>query len=423
MTPLTSLDTFRQLTQYHPWHYWGLAGATGPVSVTKPGTGANNCRPVLRQYGWQAGDAVSRIQISQALETAEQLVRAQLNYPIAPLFTSAVIAWPDYVDRRLIQSAPVGSDGRWLSVELPDGEIQAVGVETITLLGVETVLYADLDGDGLWDQATIQITDSDTPLDEIAVYVETADRSDGSDRSERWRIHPSIATRSGTTVTIRLAAWQCVRPVLYEGALAGMLNGLEPTTQSNYLASVDVCRRRCDPSGTTVTTAQATLIWESAPYPWCACPTSSDPAATAEAIARVGIRDARLGIVTPAQAVYDTTNATWASADCWGWWGCRPPDRVEVRYLAGRALVANAVASPWDRLIVGMACAMLARPLAGCVDTASMVNRWQTDVTRAAGGETFQAQPRANNPFGSRLGQIEAWAQTQHDRLIRGVQS
>jgi hypothetical protein len=320
-----------------------------------------------------------------------------------------------------MQTAPVGSDGRALSVELPDGQIRAIGVESITLLGTETVLYSDTDGDGIWDLAVVSLTDSATPLDEIQLYVSVDDRFDGTDRSERWRIHPSIATRSGTTVTIRLHAWQCIRPVLYEGALAGMLNGLEPTTQSNYLASVEVCRRRADPSGTTVDTAQAKLIWESAPYPWCACPASSDPASTAEAIARVGIRDAIQGIVTPAEAVYDTANATWAAADCWGWWGCRPPDRVEVRYLAGRELANQVVASPWDRLIVAMACAMLARPLAGCVDTASIINRWQTDVTRAAGGETFQAQPRANNPFGARIGQIEAWAQVQHDRLTRGL--
>jgi hypothetical protein len=422
MTPLTSLDAFRSITQYHPWHFWSLAGATGPVSVTKPSTNANNCRPVLRQYGWQAGDAVSRVQIAQALEEAEQLVRAQLNYPIAPLYATATMPWPTYYDRRLIQSAPI-SDGRWLSVELPDGKICAIGVETITLLATATVTYSDNDGDGLWDQAVLSLADSDTPLDEIQLYVSVDDRFDGTDRSERWRIHPAIATRSGAIVTIRLSAWQCVRPTLYEGALAGMLNGLEPTTQSNYMASMEVCRRRADPSGTTVATAQAKLIWETAPWPWCACPTSSDPAATAEAIARVGIRNADQGLVTPAEAVYDTTNQTWASADCWGWWGCRPPDRVEVRYLAGRPLVNQAVASPWDRLIVGMACAMLARPLAGCVDTTSIINRWQTDVTRAAGGETFQAQPRANNPFGARIGQIEAWTQTQHDRLTRGVQS
>jgi hypothetical protein len=436
MTPLTALDTFRRITQYNSWHFWGMAGATGPVSVTKPSTAANACRPVLRQYGWQAGDAVSRTQIAQMLEKAEGLVRSQLGYPIAPQFLTADVQWPRYTDPRQMMTAPIGADGRWMSIELPDGHVRAVGVEAITLLatatfsgtfpgagGNNTLVYLDEDGDGLVDLAEITITDSTTPLAEIQLYVPAADRFGRyQERAEQWRVAPSTATRSGGTVTITAPAWVFVRPILYQGALAGMLNGLEPTDATNYLQSVEVCRRYCDSSGTTAATAQAALIWESAPWPWCACPASgSDPAGTATAIARVGIRDANLGLVTPAQAVYDSASGTWAAADCMGWWGCRPPDRVEVRYLAGRSLDAGEVAPPWDSLIVGMAAAMLSRQLGGCKDVQSLIDHWQTDVTRAAGGTTFQAQPRANNPFGPRMGQIDAWSQVQRDRLIRGT--
>lgn len=443
--PLTPLDTFRSISQYMPWHFWGMAGATGGASVTKPSTNANNCRPVLRQYGWQAGDAASRTQIAQTLVDAERLVRTQIEHPIAPQFLEAEVQIPEYYDRRFVNRFPIGSDGRWQSVELPDGEVQAIGVESITLLATNTVAvpfpftswpaaigdlaYFDLDGDGLVDTAVVVLTDSTTPLDEIQLYVPAATgdgkngRFDFSDLSERWRIRPSVATRSGTTVTIRADARLFIRPVLYEGVPQTpiLINGLDPSLATNYLQSVDICRRRCDPSGTTVDTAQAVLIWESAPWPWCACPTSSDPAATASAIARVGIRDAHLGLVTPAQAVYDATNQTWTAADCATWWGCRPPDRVLVRYLAGRALEQGTIAPPWDRLIVGMAAAMLARPLAGCQDVHSLIDRWQTDPTRAAGGATFQAQPRANNPFGTRIGQIDAWSQVKYDRITRGL--
>lgn len=442
--PLTPLDTFRSISQYNPWHFWGLAGGSGPASVTKPSTNANNCRPVLRQYGWQAGDAVSRVQIAQTLIDAERLVRTQIEHPIAPQFLTAKLPWPDYYDRRLINPWPIGSDGRYLSVTLPDGELQAVGVESITLLDTNTIAapfpftpwpaavgdlaYFDLDGDNLVDTAVVVFTDSDTPLDEIQLYVPEATgdgkngRFDFSGLSERWRIRPTHATRSGTTVTIRADARLFIRPVLYEGVpSSGVLtNGLDPAVDTNYLQSVDICRRRCDSSGTTVDTAQAKLIWNSQPWPWCACPASgSDPAGTASAVARVGIRDAHLGEVTPAQAVF--ANNAWHAVDCIGWWNCRPPDKVEVRYLAGRPLEHATIAPPWDRLIVGMAAAMLARPLAGCQDVHSLIDRWQTDPTRAAGGATFQAQPRANNPFGTRVGQIDAWAQVQYDRITRGL--
>lgn len=446
-TPLTSLDTFREITQYHPWHFWGLAGPPpSPAAVAAQGR-ENGCRPIIRQYGWQAGDAVSREQIAQALVDAEELVRTELEYPIAPQFRTATLTVPSYYNPTLVQPRPIGSDGRWQSVELPDGELIAVGIETVTLLAtpaydgpfpyapgansVGTLAYYDRDGDGLVDQAQIRLTDSTTPLDEFALYVPPPSgaggngRFDESARSDRWRIHPIIATRSGDTVTIQVPAWLLVEPILSEGAQAGSLNGINPQSSASYLQSVEVCRRFCDPTGTSVATAQAMLIWESGPWPWCCATTGSsatDPAAQAYAIARVAIRNARIGRVAPAEAVYDAATGTWHACDCATWWGCRPPDRVEVRYLAGQRLTRGQVAAPWDRLIVGMAAAMLARPLQGCKDTASLINFWQTDPTRAAGNETFQAQPRANNPFGTRRGQIDAWAQVQSDRLIRGIQ-
>jgi hypothetical protein len=434
--PLTALDTFRAQAQQSPWWFWGMAGASGPTAVTGQGQNRNNCRPIIRQYGWQAGDAVSRTQIAQALVTAEDLVREHLGYSIAPQFREATLPWPQLADRRLLRTVPLGSDGRWLSVTLPEGEIRAVGVETITVLeaAVPQVLpfpyigpspaapylvYRDLDGDGLVDQVEIGITDSSTPLDQIAVFVSAADRFDGTAISARWQLRPFTATRTGSTVVLRGPAWVMVQPVRYEGANAAALNGLDPADSTIYLAAVDVARYYAAPGGTTPSTAQAELIWESQPWPWCACPVStSDPASTASAVARVGIRDAELGLVTPAEAVYDASTGLWAAADCFTWWGCRPPDRVTVRYQSGLPLVGGQVAPPWDRLITGMAAASLGRPLAGCEDTASLVYQWQTDVTRAAGGTTFQAQRSADNPFGPRRGQIDAW-QAVYDRALR----
>lgn len=446
-TPITALDTFRAISQYHPWHFWGVAGGSGPASVTRASTSQNNCRPVLRQYSWQTQNAVAREEIAQALWDAEQLVKSQLDYPIGPEFIESEMDIPRYFDPLMIGPISVGSDGRWQAIQLPHGRIQAVGVEAITLLSTPvidppfpftpgtlnalgTIAYYDRDGDGLVDQAQIRFTDSATPLDQFAVYVPagtgdgTNGRFDFTDLAERWRIFPVQASRSGTTVTLLAPAWLFIRPVLYEGVPSSViaLNGLDPTVSTNYLQSVDVCTRVCDPNGTSVATAQAELIWEASPWPWCACPSGgSDPAGTASAIGRVGIRSAEVGIVSAVESVYDSTAGTWAAADCGTWWNCRPPDRVIVRYMAGSHLVRGQVAPPWDRLIVGMAAAMLGRQLPGCMDYNSLITRWQTDPTRAGGGETFQAQPRANNPWGTRFGQIEAWAQTQRDRLLRGV--
>lgn len=419
--PVTALDTFRDAAQLSPWWFWGMAGASGPTAVTGQQS-RNNCRPIIRQYGWQAGDAVSRSQITQALVQAEALLAEHLSYPIGPTFRAATLPWPQLADRRRVRTPPIGSDGRWLSVALPDGEIRAVGLETLTALGDAAVSYIDDDGDGLVDRFTVQIADSATPLDQIVVGFTASDRYDGSDLSDRWLVRPTTAARSGGTVTVTGRAWCCVRPVQYEGASAAALNGLDPATTTIYAEQLTVARRYAAPAGTTAATAQAELIWESQPWPWCACPAStSDPASTASAVARVGIRDAAAGLVTPAEAVYDASTGTWAAADCWGWWGCRPPDRVTVRYQAGVPLVRGEVAAPWARVVTGLAAALLARPLAGCEDTQSLIGQWQTDVTRAAGGTTFQAQRSADNPFGPRRGQIDAYAEVMRRRLSCGV--
>jgi len=421
--PLTALETFRALAQQSPWWFWGMAGASGPTAVTQPSDRRGNCRPIIRQYGWQAGDAVSRTQIAQALLQAEAQLREALGYPIAPQFLEAELPWPQLLDKRLLRRSSLGSDGRWLSVTLPDSEVRAVGVATIAVLNADAaVVYADTDGDGLRDQFTITITDAATPLEQIAVYVAEANRYDGSGLSDRWQVRPTTATRVGSTVTITGRAWTAVRPVLYEGATANALNGLDPADTAIYQAAMDVCRTYAAPAGTTPATAQAMLVWESRPWPWCACPVStSDPASTATAVARVGVRDAESGVVTPAEAVYDAATGAWAAIDWWGWWGCRPPDRVVVRYQAGLPLAGGEVASPWDRLVTGFAAALLARPLAGCEDTASLIHQWQTDVTRAAGGTTFQAQRSADNPFGPRRGQIDAYQEALRRMRTRGI--
>lgn len=415
--PRTALDTFRAQAQVHPWHFWGMAGS-GPAAVTLPSDRRGNCRPIIRQYGWQAGDAVSRSQIAQALVQAEDLVREHLGYGIAPAFREATIAPPTPTWGRFADAT-----GAPLSIALPEGEVRAIGVEAFTVLAeAAAVDYHDDDGDTLYDRFTVTVADASTPLDEIGVYVSAADRFDGSGLSSRWQLRPTVATRAAGIVTITGRAWTAVQPVRYEGTQAAALNGLDPAG-TIYLDSVTVARRYADASGTTPATAAAVLIWEAGPYPWCACPagTTSDPAGVWMAVARVGIRDARAGIVTPVQAVYDASTGTWAAADCATWWGCRPPDRVTVRYLAGLPLHRGEVAPPWDRLIAGLAASMLARPLAGCEDTQSLIAQWQTDVTRAAGGTTFQAQPSADNPFGPRRGQIDASQEVRRRKLIRGV--
>lgn len=430
LTPATPLDVFRRVFQWNPRHFWGWAG-TGKAKITA------KCSGLLREYGWQDSDAAGRSGIREALATAEANLPRWLRFHITPTFQEATIPYPRLGDLYLARPWPAGADARRLALLLPEGEIQALGVEARTVIGdaplVGTVpyvgaspaapylIYRDRDGDGYPDQFEVGIATTVTEASEIALYVGVGDRWDGSSISERWRVQPARVVISGGIATITGPAWVCARPVLYEGEEAATPNGLDPQDGDNYLQAMTVARRYCDPSGTTVATAQAVLTWETSPWPsWACCSGSdSDPAATATAVARVGIRDAAAGLVTPAQAVY--ANGAWAQVTDLGY--CREPDRVTVRYLAGIAPQDDGTpAEPWAHTVCRLAAADLARPVCSCQESNKQVATWQQDLSQTGASDNlFQAPQDFDNPLGSRRGQIYAWRQIGDEQQRPGI--
>lgn len=421
---LLPLETFRQIIGYNPWHFWGFASTVGATNVT------SSCNKVLKQYAWQNTDAVGRSEILRAIEDAESRIQKHLGYDVAPAYREETVDWPRYNDPSLLRRAPIDATGRWGSVKLPHGHVQAAGIEARTLIDdAVAVAYSDLDGDGYDDMATITVVTSVTDTDEIAVYFGAADRYDGSAVSERWRIQPLTVAISGGTATIKGPAWIFVKPVKVEGASTA---NLDPTDAANYASTVDIYRRYTNTEGTTNSTAQAMLIWETracAGWWCCACsdatydPTdsSADPAARALAIARVGIRDAQTGLVTPAEAAYNTTSGLWSAVRFDTGY---EPDRVTVRYLAGYPLSDGQMDRHFQTIVARMALAELARPICAC-DTANREqHRWQFDLARTGGAndESYGAisPDDLNNPFGTRAGHVYAWREVQNLRNLRG---
>lgn len=424
MTALLPLETFRQIIGYNPWHFWGLQGSIGAARVQ------SNCNQVVKQHAWQNADAVGRTDIVQAIEVAERRLQGYLGYSVAPRYESETIAWPRVHDISLLRRAPIDATGRWGSATLPHGYIQTAGIEARTLISANTaVVYSDLDGDTYNDMATITVATSLTNTDEIAVYFNATDRYDGSALSERWRIQPLTVTISAGTATIKGPSWIFVKPVLLEGVSA---TDLDPATAANYASTVDIYRRYTDTEGTTNSTAQAMLIWETRPCDgwWCCTcsdatydPTdsSADPAARALAIARVGIRDAMNGIVTPAESAYNTTSGLWSAVRfATGY----EPDRVTVRYLAGYPLEDGQMNRHMQSIVARMALAELARPICACDKASREMNRWQFDLARTSGAndESYGAisPDDLNNPFGTRAGHVYAWKEVQNMRNLRG---
>lgn len=422
MTNLLPLATWIDMMGFHPFHAFGIAG-TGDLAVD------TGCDTLIRRYPWQNSDAASQLEIAQAIETAERKLTDYLGYAPAPRYVTETLAWPVRADNQ-IPWAAAGSDGRRLTVKLREGEVRAVGVETLASISIGAVVaYSDTDGDGIDDTFTITAATTITDTSQIAVYFSTADRFSGwgasDDLSSHWRVQPIQASISGGTVTVRGSKAQCVRPIKYEGIANVGSNGLEPPTAANFVTTLDIYRRYTGTDGNTVATSQGVITWETAPAHgwWCYCGCNAsdpyngspfDPAAVAQAVARVGIRDGTHGLVTPAEASYDTTSGIWSALD---WSVCSQPDRVTIRYLAGYPLGSDGLMQePFRTIVARLAAAELARNVCGCAQANKQLYYWQHDLAQTArGDELFSiSQQNLDNPFGTRRGQVYAYKAVQN---------
>lgn len=416
------LDTWRRIIGYHPWHFWQFTNTLMPIT--------SSCNTLVYQYAWQDADAIGRSEIAKAIETAEARLAEYLGYFVGRHFVTETLQYPRPMNHGQQYAASIGGDGRWLNVRLNEGMIRNIGAETYSLVEAgAAVTLSDEDGDGVNETFTVTAGTALTDASELGIYFASADRLDGDSVSEAYRILPVGVTISAGVVTFKGRAWLLGRPIKYEGVSPA---GLDPDTVGNLAQTVDIYRRWCDPDGTTNSTAQAVLVWETAPYPaWAiGCDTNTgvtfttnaaDPAAVAYGLARVGIRDARLGEVTIGRAVYDSDQSEWIGAS---WGTCRQPDRVIIRYEAGAKISAventlnqARIDGRWDNIIARLAAAEMTRRICAC-DTANQeLYRWQFDLARAAGAndEQYRVGDRAiNNPLGTRAGAVYAWERIQH---------
>lgn len=433
--PLLPLDTWRSIISFHPTHFWGVAGTQTEALAVDTG-----CESIVRQYAWQNSDAVGRWEIADAIETAEKRLREYLGYSVAPRYVTEMLPWPQYLALSFSLWDAAGSDGRRLSVQLSEGYVQAVGVEQLTAIQTAAaVSYTDSDGDGIDDLFTVTAAAPAglTDIKEVALYFAAADRFNGANVTDAigdpWRIQPVTVTLNGGNVTVKGAKWLLVKPQKYEGFTNVGANGLEATTAANFATTVDLYRRTTNTDGATTTTSQAVIIWETPPGDGCCCGCSDvstaysgspyDSAAVANAVARVGLRNARLGLVMPAESAYDSTTGVWSSLD---WSICRPPDRVLIRYYAGYPLDSTGqMDQKWRTIVARLAAAELTRPICGCTDANHALAYWQFDLARTSGSndEAYGAVSTEDleNPLGTRRGQVYAWKQIKHLRQLKGV--
>lgn len=407
--PSTPVEAFRKEFEYHPFHFWGVSGASIPV--------LSSCNALVREYNWQNGDRAGRADIRSGLMTAEARLTSFLGYSPIPHYVIENLPFPHYYDARYSHTGYDAPDGRYLTVQAQEKSIIAAGSETLTFVGTAALVYSDEDGDGILESWTASIATTETEADNIAVYYRATDRLNGEGVSDRWRIAPVRISITGGIATATGKTWQVVRPILYEGFAD---ESIDIAVTGNFATHLDIYTRKTV-SGSTFDTAAAVLIWESSPYPYSNYlypVTSSDPAAYAYALARVGVRDASNGILTIGEAVYDATAGTWAAVN--DWYSCwkRPPDRMILRYYAGTNIPRA------QNIINRLAACEIARPICACETANRAFYHWTFDLSRSSGNNdeaySLISSENLNNPFGTQRGQVYAWRETKVLRKLTG---
>lgn len=377
---LLPLDSFRAELGLHPWFFWGLANTTMPINA--------KCSGLTLEYSWQGADAAGRDDIRRAIERAEIKFRDYLGFWPAPRACEAdVTFW---------------AEGGYL----PDGYVQGLGIEQLDLLGVAPVVTETRYGTPFPDTFTLSVPTTLTNPDAIAVYFAASDRLTPA-LDVRWQIAPLQIVINAGVLTITGPRWLLVKPVLYENPALGIL---DPADTQVFVTTLEVYHRTIASTGSE----SATAPFVGTIMPDLCAPSCCD---TTSPMLRQGVvRDGRLGLVAPTTFFI---NGQWVAGCCQT--ACQP-DTVRVRAVAGYPLDAGQMAARWRSVVTKLAAAELKRRICACRDANERLHDLQLDMALEATETERYRRPdqQMNNPFGTRLGHIQAWLESKDHLLRRG---
>lgn len=390
-----SLDRWAEILGFNPLNFNQL-----DYNVLKPAT---TCGHMFFQYSWQNADRLGREDIAFAIRDAERMIANRVGYNLIPDWTTQErkrTVRPGFPG--LYNTTGLNTRGQQKSITANKGHLISGGVQVKT--GIETVaiVYSDEDGDGYDETATVTVATSVTDSDELRIYYPSKEGSD------KWEIRP-IEIDLDTVVAqavITFKAWQVVIDAPQQDTAP---EALDPTDATNYLTEVDVYRVYNDPQ------TQVQFLWES-DSGLCSCNTANCTACQfGTQLGCLHIRDPRLGMFAYAPATWNAATSTFTNQD---WAVCREPDQVRLYYYSGNedlelARPRNDMEPFWEYAVAYLAAALLDRPVCGCSNVESLIERWQRDRTETtAQGSTFVHPAETLNTFGTTEGAKYAWQRT-----------
>lgn len=408
--PVTLLPIFdyAKILGLDPLHF------AGGYSDLRP---APSCRDIWFQYDWQNQDLVSRHQIASLIAEAERDIADALGYWPAPVWIEDEQQNYPRLYRRDLTGYGQDVRFRYRGMRTKWGYVIEGGQRATALVSDDVVwVGSDPDGDGFPEIATFTINGVDADLDpcEVHMYYKVYDVADedntrtdpssaGADPA--WEIKPIHVSLSGTTLTVRCNKWQLFRPQLFEELAP---EAIDADDIANYVDATIFYRVYNDPS------QQVTFGWAAD----MSCATTA-PCAYSTQSGCLRVNDNRNGLVVPTPATYNDTDGTYTAAY---WVNGYEPDTVRLWYHAGYydpATSCPTLTSYWARTIAMLATARSDWPICTCNNTnnALLSPEWREDMRKMTSDRSFLASARTlDNPFGSRVGEVEAWIRVSKAR-------
>ena len=436
---LLSLPMYAQIMGINPVHFMGATA--DDIFPIQSGGGRNACNDLWHRYSWQWADSVSHYDVAEAIQQVEWEIARELGYWPAPTWISQeIVQYPQYLRKDVYRLGGRNVRAQMVSTKTEFGKIIAGGrrataansTETATV-AAGTLRYEDLDTDGFYETATVEVPTAFTDETEVKVYF--TDYGGIQEREIRPARSKAIAS---TTFTAVFDSWLFIDPdqqAAYPTVNDPVPIDITTATPPGYVTSVDIYREYNDPTDNS-----AELYWEPTPrgsfmdIGYCAsCNGAGCPACTHTVQdGCIHVRDANIGFVVPVAGTYSASDAAW-SQNVFA--VNRDPDFVKLwyycgdlsqEYLSGRHYWT--LPRKWARLIAHMATARLERPFCSCGNLIALAEYLRDDLA-AISSTTQQARSYRIDPylviqcpFGTKRGEVNAWMQIvrQRDRSLGG---
>ena len=402
------LATWAKIMGIHPLHFEQVR-----IADQDP-----HCDQLIFQHNWQNSDHVSREEVAQAILETETRIETYLGYRLAP--TWEVDEWKGVVQpyqKEMINYYAGDIRGFNSTVKANWGYMISGGIKSVDLVEADApIVYTDVDNDGYFETATVVVATVATDKNEICIFYPN------KDGDETWEIRPTEVTLSGGNATIVFRREYAVVEELQE---VYDITGAEAIGDDDtaFLEEVDVYRIYNDPQ------TQASFLWEPFAGRWCGtcngtgCSTCAYATQTGCLLLR---GDPRESVVVYHPAEWDSDNNEF---DALSWAMTRQPDIVRLYYYSGwrnkKQRYTSRMDPEWERTVAYMAAAALERPLCDCSSGEAQWKRWRTDLALAINDDvrrTFYGHSSdIDNPFGSRLGEVQAWRKVKELAVGKAV--